>query len=433
MNNRNDAIAADEPDRARREHLRHLFALAGASAATWLMPGAALAKPSPSPFSHPGPLQAPDAHGLCLPAGFTARVVAASGERPVPGMPYVWHTSPDGGATFATPDGGWVYANNSELAAGQGGVGALRFDARGRVVQAYPILVGTTLNCAGGPTPWGTWLSAEEFAQGRVWECQPLGRPEDAKVRPALGCFKHEAVTVDPLRKVLYLTEDEPDGRLYRFVCAPRDWPTGAHRPALRDGKLQVMQIEGLSASEDPDGRLNMTKAQRVKWVDVVQPDSPQAAVRSQLGARAPGTPFKGGEGLWYFQGIVYFSTKTDNRIWACDTRSDTLQTIYDFAQASPENQVLSGVDNLTVSQTGDVFVAEDGGNMELCVIGPDRRVRVLLRVLGQDGSEITGPAFSPDGQRLYFNSQRGGRSGPGLGITYEISQVRGTPRQHPR
>jgi len=60
---------------------------------------------------------------------------------------------------------------------------------------------------------------------------------------------------------------------------------------------------------------------------------------------------------------------------------------------------------------------------MELCVIKPDKSVRVLVRVLGQDGSEITGPAFSPDGQRLYFNSQRGARSGSGMGITYEVSR----------
>lgn len=421
-----DTFAQDGADLSRREHLRQLFWTAASfGAAPWLAPSAAQARGQRNPFSHFGPVQGPDAHGLCLPASFTARVVAVSGERPVPGMPYVWHTFPDGGATFATRDGGWVYANNSEVASGRGGVGALRFDARGRVVQAYPILTGTTLNCAGGPTPWGTWLSAEEFPQGQVWECQPLGRPEDAVVRPALGCFKHEAVTVDPVRKMLYLTEDEPDGRLYRFVCAPRDWPTGARRPALKDGTLQVLQLVGLAASEAPDGRLDVAKAQRVSWVDVVQPASPQATVRSQLGPRAPGTPFKGGEGLWYHQGIVYFSTKTDNRIWACDTQAHTLQTLYDFAKASPNDQVLSGVDNLTVSHAGDVLVAEDGGNMELCVIGPDRRVKVLLRLLGQDGSEITGPAFSPDGQRLYFNSQRGGRQGSGLGITYEISPTR--------
>jgi uncharacterized protein len=408
----------------RREYLRRVFlTAAGVSAAPWLAPASAWAKADRSQFSNFGPLQAADGHGLCLPPGFSARVVAVSGERPVPDMPYVWHSFPDGGATFPTGDGGWVYANNSEVAAGKGGVGALRFDARGQVVQAYPILTGTTMNCAGGPTPWGTWLSAEEFTQGRVWECQPLGRPESAVVRPALGCFKHEAVAVDPVHKMLYLTEDEPEGRFYRFVCSSRDWPSGALRPALKEGRLQVLQLAGVAASEEPDGRLDMTKPRRVEWVDVVQPEAPQAAIRSQLGTRAPGTPFKGGEGLWYFKGIVYFSTKRDNRIWAYDTRSFTLQTVYDFALATPENQVLSGVDNLTVSDAGDVLVAEDGGNMELCVIKPDKSVRVLVRVLGQDGSEITGPAFSPDGQRLYFNSQRGARSGSGMGITYEVSR----------
>jgi secreted PhoX family phosphatase len=143
--------------------------------------------------------------------------------------------------------------------------------------------------------------------------------------------------------------------------------------------------------------------------------------VRGVLGSKAPGTVFRGGEGLWYFNGIVYFSTKGDNRIWAFEPATQQLQVIYDFATASPADRVLSGVDNLTVSRHGDVLVAEDGGNMELCVILPDRRVKVLLRVHGQDASEITGPAFSPDGTRLYFNSQRGGRQGAGLGITYEV------------
>ncbi len=96
-------------------------------------------------------------------------------------------------------------------------------------------------------------------------------------------------------------------------------------------------------------------------------------------------------------------------------------EAIYDFSRAPAPGNALSSVDNLTVSPWGDVLVAEDGGNMELCVIAPDRSVHVLLQVTGQDGSELTGPAFSPDGLRLYVNSQRGGRSGGGLGITYEI------------
>jgi secreted PhoX family phosphatase len=366
-----------------------------------------------------GPLREPDALGLALPAGLTARIVALSGERPARGAS-VWHPYPDGGATFASADGGWVYVNNSEAPMGAGGASALRFDRQGNVVGAQRVLDGTTANCAGGATPWGTWLSAEETTLGRVWECQPFGEASQAEVRPALGVFKHEAVAVDPQNRTLYLTEDDGQGRFYRFVCSASDWPAMAARPALKSGRLQVLQMDGVLANQAPPEDMDLAQARRVSWVDVSRPSLPQSVVRGALGAQAPGTVFRGGEGLWFFRGVVYFSTKGDNRIWALDVASQRLQVIYDFATASPADRVLSGVDNLTVSARGDVLVAEDGGNMELCVILPDRRVKVLLRLHGQEASEITGPAFSPDGRRLYFNSQRGGRQG--LGITYEVT-----------
>jgi uncharacterized protein len=416
----------------RREFLRQLFWSAGAAGvvgSSWpgLAPAAtsAASAAAASPavgfdFSSLGPLREPDALGLALPAGFTARIVAVSGERPAPGAS-IWHTYPDGGATFAAPDGGWVYANNSEVPLGAGGVSALRFDRHGQVVGAHRILNGTSTNCAGGATPWGTWLSAEETSLGRVWECLPFGSASQAVVRPALGTFKHEAVAVDPVHRTLYLTEDEGQGRFYRFVCSESDWPASAPRAALKSGRLQVLQVDGVAANQLPPDEMDLSHPRHVSWVDVSSPGLPQSVVRGVLGSKAPGTVFRGGEGLWYFNGIVYFSTKGDNRIWAFEPATQQLQVIYDFATASPADRVLSGVDNLTVSRHGDVLVAEDGGNMELCVILPDRRVKVLLRVHGQDESEITGPAFSPDGTRLYFNSQRGGRQGAGLGITYEV------------
>ncbi len=422
----------------RREFLRQLFwsagSMSGMGAAGWALPGLAQATATGSApatpltpmassgfdFSTLGPLREPDALGLALPAGFTARIVAVSGERPAPGAS-IWHTYPDGGATFAAPDGGWAYANNSEVPLGVGGVSALRFDRHGQVVGAHRILNGTSTNCAGGATPWGTWLSAEEISLGRVWECLPFGAASQAAPRPALGIFKHEAVAVDPVHRTLYLTEDEGQGRFYRFVCSESDWPASATRPALKSGKLQVLQIDGVAANQVPPDEMDLARPHRVSWVDVSSPGLPQSIVRGALGSKAPGTVFRGGEGLWYFHGVVYFSTKGDNRIWAFEPATQQLQVIYDFATASAADRVLSGVDNLTVSRRGDVLVAEDGGNMELCVILPDRRVKVLLRVHGQDESEITGPAFSPDGTRLYFNSQRGGRRGAGLGITYEV------------
>lgn len=413
-------LPADGPS-ARRHFLRQLFWSAGAAGlAPMLAALPARAQSSHFDFSALGPLREPDANGIMLPDGYVSRVVAVSGMRPVSSSPYLWHIYPDGGATFATGDGGWVYANNSEFPL-LGGAGALRFDRDGNAVDAYGILKNTTANCAGGATPWGTWLSCEEFDLGRVWECNPLGGTADARVRPALGVFKHEAVAVDPQRKILYLTEDDGSGRFYRFVPSAADWPAGAARPALGAGKLQVLRFAGLADSAYPGADFDVMQPHRVEWVDTVLPGIAQGAVRSIFGSKSPGSVFKGGEGLWYFQGIVYFSTKGDNRIWAYDAAAQTLQAIYDFSRADADNAVLSGVDNLTVSQFGDVLVAEDGGNMELCVVRPDRSVRVLLRVTGQDGSELTGPAFSPDGSRLYFNSQRGGRRERGNGITYEV------------
>jgi secreted PhoX family phosphatase len=411
----------DSPS-ARRHFLRQLFWTAGAAGLAPLMSAAPARAQAGSGFdlSSIGTLCEPDANGIMLPEGYASRVVAVSGERPVAGASYVWHGHPDGGATFATGDGGWVYANNSEIPL-IGGAGALRFDRDGHAVNAYGILKNTSANCAGGPTPWGTWLSCEEFDLGRVWECNPLGSTADARVRPALGVFKHEAVAVDPQRRILYLTEDDGAGRFYRFVCSASDWPVGAARPALGAGKLQVLRFAGLADNTYPGADFDVMQPHRVEWVDAVLPGIAQTVVRSLWGPKSPGSVFKGGEGLWYFNGIVYFSTKGDNRIWAYDAAAQSLQAIYDFSRADADNAVLSGVDNLTVSQFGDVLVAEDGGNMELCVVRPDRSVRVLLRVTGQDGSELTGAAFSPDGTRLYFNSQRGARAGRGWGITYEV------------
>lgn len=345
-----------------------------------------------------GDLLAADDNGLKLPPGFKSRIVARSGEAPV-GLPgYTWHPAPDGGATFATEDGGWVYVSNSELRSNAGGVGALRFSAEGKVIDAYSILDNTTLNCAGGPTPWGTWLSCEEFDLGQVYECDPLG-VKSAVVRPALGSFKHEAVAVDTTNQCLYLTEDQVDGGFYRFRG-------DRALPDISTGQLEIAAV------------VNRNGKSFIKWLPVPDPTAKHDPLRKQVPGYAV---FSGGEGIAIYDGITYFTTKHDNRVWAYDNKSQQLSIAYDIQTSS--NPILKGVDNVVITASGDVLVAEDGGDMQIVVLTPDDRVIPLVQVMGHEKSEVTGPAFDPSHQRLYFSSQRGSLGKNAGGITYEITR----------
>ncbi|TWF96057.1 alkaline phosphatase PhoX [Saccharopolyspora dendranthemae] len=344
------------------------------------------AQTGPSPY---GPLQAADANGLELPADFTSRVLAHTGDA-VTGTDHTWHGAPDGGACFADGDG-WIYVSNSELPLGTGGVSALRFDAAAGITGAYPILSGTTQNCSGGATPWNTWLSCEETDRGYVFEADPWGG--EATRRDAMGRFKHEAAAADPDREVVYLTEDESDGNFYRFV--PTIWGD------MSAGTLQVLA--------EADGALT--------WIDVPDPTGATIRTRHQVDTARI---FDGGEGAHYRNGTCFFTTKGDNRVWAYDAAANVLHIAYDD-DLTP-NGPLSGVDNITSGQAGDLYVAEDGGNMEICIITPDDVVAPFLRLTGQDESELCGVAFNPAGDRLYFSSQRGPAGDSGDGYTYEIT-----------
>jgi secreted PhoX family phosphatase len=378
----------------RRDFLRHasltlaLGLVTGSSG--WRRALAAIpGQTGPSPY---GPLLPPDANGIMLPAGFRSRVVARASE-PIGPAGYIWPRFPDGGAVFRTPGRGWVYAVNSEwVPPTGGGVSALRFDRTGQLVDAYSICTGTIINCAGGATPWGTWLTCEEYPAGRVWECDPLGGTP-AAVRNALGTFQHEAVAVDTRRRQLYLTEDVSDGRFYRFT--PNVW-----RDLGAGGVLEVAVV-----AEDGS----------VTWRPIPEPNPADVNLNPTRRQVAESTPFRGGEGIVYRRRHVYFTTKGDNRVWDYDVRRQRLVVFYD--RALDPGRTLGGVDNVTAARSGDLVVAEDGDNLELVLLSPGGVVSPLVRLTGQDGSEWAGPAFAP-GNRLYVNSQRGG----GLGITYEIT-----------
>jgi sugar lactone lactonase YvrE len=129
---------------------------------------------------------------------------------------------------------------------------------------------------------------------------------------------------------------------------------------------------------------------------------------------------FSRGEGAWCDSGFVYFTTTVDNQIWAYDISALELTIIYD--DDFFDSLTLTGADNITVSPCGDIFVAEDGGDLQLVLIEPDGSTVTLVELAGHEQSEVTGPAFSPDGERLYFSSQREMTGTGSGGITYEIS-----------
>lgn len=336
-----------------------------------------------------------DPNGLVVLPGFTSRIIARATE-PVGATGFTFRNFPDGAATFVDRKvpGGWYLAVNHEIT-GSGGVSSIRFAPDGTITDAFSICKDTTMNCAGGATPWGTWLTCEEFDLGMVHECDPTGARPSVK-RPAMGAFAHEAAAVAPDGRV-YLTEDRPDGGFYRFTPArPQDLSSG------------LLEVATGGAAPGP-----------IKWVVVPDPSAQSQATRKQV----PGMiRFNGGEGVDVLRGEVLFTTKGDLRIWSYDTATSTVRIRY---QAGQDRGVMDAVDNIWVDDASSkVLVAEDGGNMEVVMLASDDKATAVARVVGQSLSEITGPCFSPDGQRLYFSSQRGpaGSLNLPLGITYEVT-----------
>ncbi len=327
-------------------------------------------------------LAGPDANGWRLLPGFSSRIVATTGIN-VPGSTYPWHAAPDGGATLVKPNGGWYYVSNSEHVSG--GAGVIEFGPDGAIVGGRSVLTDTIANCSGCMTPWGTYLSCEEHPYGGVWEVDPTGaRP--AVRRGAMGSFQHEGGAIDPDRRVVYLTEDRPDGGLYRF--SPSTWGD------LSNGALEVL-VETAGA---------------LTWAPIDPNGVPTLPHQQHTNTRR----FSGGEGIVYWRGSVVFTTKGDNKVWALDPNIMRLSVLYDAAAvASP---VYTGVDQIVIAPWGDLMCAEDGGDMQVIVLGADGSINVFAQLTGVPGSEITGLAFDPSGTRLYVTSQRN------PGRTYEIS-----------
>lgn len=381
---------------------------------------------------------------LELPRGFRYLTFGWTGDRMDDGR----RTPPlhDGMAAFPGPDGRVVLVRNHEVNAAPafadraydrqagGGTTTLIFDPHAeRVVSMRASLAGTLRNCAGGHTPWGTWLSCEETVVGPSRET-PLGKqhgyifevPPDGvsngEPLAAMGCFVHEAIAVDPQTGIVYETEDRSQAGLYRFV------PKKPGRLS-EGGTLQMLAINGRPRYDTGNDNRDGT-TYHVHWVDVLRPDRPHASAAArdghgvlQQGLQRGGAIFSRLEGACFADGRL-FVTATDGgsarmgQVWELNPAADQLRLLF----ASPAAGTLAMPDNLCLSPRGGLAVCEDGPVVpSIHGLMRDGRIfrfaRNAVRIPpGQKGfagdfsmSEFAGVTYSPDGQWLFLNVQTPG------------------------
>jgi hypothetical protein len=342
-----------------------------------------------------------------------------------------------------------------------GGTTTLRFRGR-RWLSVEPSLGGTLVNCAGGVTPWGSWLSCEETMSdltalggrrhGYVFEVRREAAETTGQPIVDMGRMMHEAVAIDPQTRIAYLTEDNPNRSLfYRFLPTDRGGKPGSYEAG---GKLQVARVAGRDNADLLTPALG--DEHRLEWIDLAEPDADPANLPAgfpDAEGEASGPFLEGwskgalrmsrGEGICFHAGKFYVVDTTagispsgrrghgEGAVWEYDPRRETFRAIFVAGtQLAGDN-----IDNVTVSPRGGMLLCEDGepitdefgAGVRLLgltaagesytfaknnvVLTPIQLLAAGKRVAPGDhrGGELAGACFDPAGEVLFVNAQMPG------------------------
>ena len=380
---------------------------------------------------------------LALPAGFNYTAISITGQPmddggTVPGV----H---DGMAAFEGANNTTILVRNHEVSANGanpvvpsngnkydqlgGGTTTLVIGANRRVRFQYASLAGTIRNCAGGPTPWNSWITCEENTSrigeggntkmhGYNFEVPASASIQVAEPVPlvAMGRFNHEAVAVETETGWVYQTEDRSDSCFYRFrPNVAGNLQSGGVLEALKitDSRARNVEITTGSANTVTGYRDLKNIPLAASWVviDNVNPttDTVRVEARSKGAAR-----FSRGEGAWYGNGQTYFvcSDGGDDRVgqvWAYRSGDDPSTGTLTLVVEATANDVLAAPDNICVAPFGDLFLCEDGSGSEYVVGVNSEGELYRFAANSLNSSEFAGACFSPNGKTLFVNIQSPG------------------------